>query len=103
MGGRNQHFSLYAATLLDRSDGATVILSAGSDGIDGNSPAAGGVVDVQTLDGTGAGGSSARMLEAARESLRTFDSYPFLNRAGATIVTGATGNNLRDLRVLLHA
>lgn len=103
MGGRNQHFSLYAATLLDRSDGATVILSAGSDGIDGNSPAAGGVVDVRTLDGTGAGGSSASMLEAARESLRTFDSYPFLNRAGATMVTGATGNNLRDLRVLLHA
>lgn len=102
-GGRNQHFSLYAATLLDRSDASTVILSAGSDGIDGNSPAAGGVVDEQTLNGgDGVGASSREQMQAdARDSLRDFDSYTFLDRVGASIVTGATGNNLRDLRILL--
>ncbi|HTJ29490.1 MAG TPA: DUF4147 domain-containing protein [Acidobacteriaceae bacterium] len=94
-GGRNQHLSLYAATLLDPSDGSTVILSAGSDGVDGNSPAAGGVVDVQTLS------SGEQMRAAAREALRDFDSHTFLKRRGGSIVTGATGNNLRDLRILL--
>jgi hydroxypyruvate reductase len=89
LGGRNQHFSLYAATLLDPSDPSTVILSAGSDGIDGNSPAAGGIVDEQT-----------QQIEA-KKSLREFDSYTFLERMGATVSTGPTGNNLRDLRILL--
>jgi hydroxypyruvate reductase len=92
-GGRNQHFCLYAASLLDRSDASTVILSAGSDGIDGNSPAAGAVVDEQTLQGAG-------MRRDAERALENFDSYPFLQGIGATIVTGATGNNLRDLRML---
>ncbi|WP_433984136.1 DUF4147 domain-containing protein [Tunturiibacter empetritectus] len=44
IGGRNQHFALYAATLLQSSPGSTVVLSAGTDGIDGNSIAAGAVV-----------------------------------------------------------
>lgn len=91
LGGRNQHFSLYAATLLEPSDASTVILSAGSDGIDGNSLAAGGIVDEQTLQAE------------ARKSLQDFDSYTFLQRTGATVLTGPTGNNLRDLRILLSA
>ena len=91
VGGRNQHFSLYAATLLDPSDASTVILSAGSDGIDGNSPAAGGIVDEQTPQAE------------AMKSLQQFDSYTFLERIGATVSTGPTGNNLRDLRILLSA
>lgn len=96
VGGRNQQFSLYAATLLGPSDAATVILSAGSDGIDGNSPAAGAMVDEGTLQ------TEARYGEAAaRRSLQEFDSYSILTRLGTTIVTGATGNNLRDLRILL--
>lgn len=94
IGGRNQHFSLYAATLLDSSDASTVILSAGSDGIDGNSPAAGGIVDEQTLH-------ASETLHEAKRSLDTFDSHTFLERRGATIATGPTGNNLRDLRILL--
>lgn len=95
-GGRNQHFGLYAASLLEPSDASTVILSAGSDGIDGNSPAAGAVIDEQTL---GLAGSELRA--EARRALEHFDSYAFLDRAASTIVTGATGNNLRDLRILL--
>jgi glycerate 2-kinase len=98
LGGRNQHFSLYAATLLEPSDTATVILSAGTDGIDGNSPAAGAMVDERTLRTDARYGDAA-----ARKSLQEFDSYSVLARLGATIVTGATGNNLRDLRILLAA
>jgi glycerate 2-kinase len=98
LGGRNQHFSLYAATLLTPADAATVVLSAGSDGIDGNSPAAGAVVDEGTLRSLVPDGAAA-----AQKSLREFDSYNLLARLGATMVTGATGNNLRDLRILLAA
>jgi hydroxypyruvate reductase len=95
-GGRNQHLSLYAATLLGPSDASTVIVSAGSDGIDGNSPAAGAVVDERTLQ---SGGGSLH--NDARKALEGFDSYPFLDGLGATIITEPTGNNLRDLRILM--
>lgn len=96
VGGRNQHFSLYAATLLNPSDASTVVLSAGSDGIDGNSQAAGAIVDEQMLHPLEVG----KQTEAQR-SLLNFDSFTFLEAMGATIVTGATGNNLRDLRILI--
>ncbi|WP_348267249.1 DUF4147 domain-containing protein [Edaphobacter paludis] len=98
VGGRNQHFSLYAATLLDPSDASTVILSAGSDGIDGNSQAAGAVVDEGTLETDAQYGDAA-----AQKYLREFDSHSILAPLGSTIVTGPTGNNLRDLRILLAA
>lgn len=94
LGGRNQQFTLYAASLLTSSDASTAILSAGSDGIDGNSPAAGAVIDDQTL------GTSTLRAEAAH-ALECFDTTPLLNRLEATLVTGPTGNNLRDLRILL--
>jgi glycerate 2-kinase len=93
IGGRNQQFALHAATLLEPSDGPVAVLSAGSDGIDGNSEATGAVVDEETLREVGT--------EAALRALERFDCFTFLERVGATIVTGATGNNLRDLRVLL--
>jgi len=71
------------------------VLSAGTDGIDGNSPAAGAVVDGTTVD-------RANRLELNTElSLSRFDAYPAFDALGDAIVTGATGNNLRDLRVLL--
>lgn len=102
VGGRNQHFSLYAATLLGDADASTVVLSAGSDGIDGNSPAAGGVVDEQTLRGQKRNSDvSKELMDKAMRSIQEFDSYTFLESIGATIVTGPTGNNLRDLRILL--
>lgn len=104
LGGRNQQFSLYAATLLEPTDASTVILSAGSDGIDGNSPAAGGVVDEQTLQGEIQHGDAfEEAICEAKKSLQEFDSYTFLDRMSATILTGPTGNNLRDLRILLSA
>jgi glycerate 2-kinase len=93
VGGRNQHFALYVATRLAGDDGPIAILSAGSDGIDGNSPAAGAVVDEATV---GPGKHAGAMV-----ALEQFRSHAWLDGVGATIVTGATGHNLRDLRILL--
>jgi hydroxypyruvate reductase len=92
-GGRNQHFALYAATLLTPEDGNTTIFSAGSDGIDGNSPFAGAVLDYDTLH--------TASPTAAIEALNNFDSSTFLHTLNATVTTGPTGNNLRDLRLFL--
>jgi len=92
-GGRNQQFALYCATRIQGED--ISVLSAGSDGVDGQSEAAGGVADGTTLDR-----GRARGLDA-RAHLGSFDAYPFLNQLGDAIVTGPTGNNLRDLRILL--
>jgi len=96
IGGRNQHFALYLATQLRADDGPLAVLSAGSDGIDGNSTAAGAVIDEHTLNGV----DHARRT-AAQHALATFSSSSWLSAIGATIVTGPTGHNLRDLRILL--
>lgn len=100
-GGRNQHFALYVATLLD--DAVPIaVFSAGSDGIDGHSDAAGAVVGSQMLSGLQAAGEGGTGLRtAAGQALAEFQSSTFLSRLGATIMTGPTGNNLRDLRILL--
>jgi glycerate 2-kinase len=90
-GGRNQQFALSCAEKIAGEDIA--VLSAGTDGIDGNSPAAGAIVDGSTLD-------RARGFDT-NAALTRFDAYPLLDALGDTIVTGPTGNNLRDLRILL--
>lgn len=95
IGGRNQQFALACALLLRERDKNIAILSAGSDGIDGNSTAAGAVIDNT---------SPARAADAAlnaEEALRQFNASPLFAALNDTIVTGPTGNNLRDLRVLL--
>ena len=71
------------------------MLSAGTDGIDGNSPAAGAIADGTTVHRAKACG-----LDAAA-ALANFNAYPFFEALGDAIVTGPTGNNLRDLRILL--
>jgi hydroxypyruvate reductase len=93
-GGRNQHFALYMATQLCDEDGPVAVLSAGSDGIDGNSDAAGAIVDEHIID-------CDATRDSALRALAEFDSSSWLSRAGATVVTGPTGHNLRDLRILL--
>jgi hydroxypyruvate reductase len=93
-GGRNQHFALYMASQLRPEDGPLAILSAGSDGIDGNSDAAGAIVDVRTID-------CDATRESALRALAEFASSSWLSEAGAAVVTGPTGHNLRDLRILL--
>ncbi len=94
MGGRNQQWALETAKLIQNTPGI-VALSAGSDGIDGNSPAAGAVVDSSTW---------ARALKAGanpQEALDRFDTYPLFLRLEDALVPGPSGNNLRDLRVLV--
>lgn len=92
-GGRNQHFLLEAARRMASEE--FVVLSVGSDGVDGNSPAAGGVVDGTTVE-------RAMQVEIpVDDALRSFNSYPLLEKLGDAITTGPTGNNLRDLRILL--
>jgi hydroxypyruvate reductase len=93
VGGRNQQFALYCA---EKIQGKNVcVLSAGSDGIDGNSVATGAVVDGSTIER-----AKARRLDAGAH-LRGFDAFPFFEALGDAITTGPTGNNLRDLRILL--
>jgi hydroxypyruvate reductase len=92
IGGRNQQFALACAELISGED--VTVLSAGTDGIDGNSPAAGAVVDGSTI--VRGGGA-----EAVRQALSIFNAYPLFDAMGDAIVTGPTGNNLRDLRILL--
>jgi glycerate 2-kinase len=93
IGGRNQQFALACAQKI-AGDNITV-LSAGTDGIDGNSPAAGAIVDGTTL-----ARARSRGLEPAA-GLLSYNAYPFFDGLGDAITTGPTGNNLRDLRILL--
>lgn len=92
-GGRNQAFVLHCVEGLDGREMA--VLSAGTDGIDGNSPAAGAVADGSTL---------ARAREKKldpKDFFQRSDSYNFFEALGDAIVTGPQQNNLRDLRLLL--
>jgi hydroxypyruvate reductase len=93
VGGRNQQFALACAEKIAGEN--ITILSVGSDGIDGNSPAAGANVDGTTIVRAQERGLSFQ------ECLANFNSYPLFQALGDAIVTGPTGNNLRDLRVLL--
>ena len=93
VGGRNQHFALYCAQKIAGEN--ITVLSAGTDGVDGNSLAAGAIVDGSTLERARASG-----LDPA-QALARFDSHPLFRAIGDALVTGPTGNNLRDLRILL--
>jgi len=93
VGGRNQHFALACATKI--AGEKITVLSAGTDGIDGNSIAAGAVADGSTIARAQARGFDARA------ALENFDAYPLFSALGDAIEIGPTGNNLRDLRILL--
>jgi len=93
IGGRNQQFALACATKI--AGESITVLSAGTDGVDGNSPAAGAVADGTTVARAQSSGLDARA------ALEKFDAYPFFRALGDALETGPTGNNLRDLRILL--
>ena len=93
VGGRNQQFALACAEKIAGED--ITVLSAGTDGLDGNSPAAGAIADGSTVER-----ARLRAIDA-RAALDTFDAYPFFTALGDAIEIGPTGNNLRDLRILL--
>jgi glycerate 2-kinase len=93
IGGRNSAFVL---ACVERIAGRKIIvLSAGTDGIDGNSPAAGAVADGDTL-------ARAKSLGLdPQAAFRESDAYSFFAKLDDAIITGPSGNNLRDLRILL--
>ncbi len=93
VGGRNSAFVL--ACVQKIAGRKIAVLSAGTDGIDGNSPAAGAVADGESL----ARGRALGMDVA--DSFRRSDAYHYFARLEDAIVSGPTGNNLRDLRVLI--
>ena len=99
-GGRNLETALRCAISLDdqRKTGShVVVLSAGTDGIDGNSPAAGAIVDETTLQR-----ARSQNLDAEQYLARS-DSYSFFEQLNDLIVTGPTGTNVRDLRIVLQS
>jgi hydroxypyruvate reductase len=104
IGGRNPQFALACAEKIVGED--LTVLSAGTDGIDGNSPAAGAVADGSTLfrarlQSGFQSNDHAAAADAVRQSLANFNAFPIFDAIGDAILTGPTGNNLRDLRILL--
>ena len=93
IGGRNSAFVL---ACVEKIAGKRIaVLSAGTDGIDGNSPGAGAVADGETLTRARALG-----LDPA-DAFQRSDAFTFFSKLEDAIVTGPTGNNLRDLRILI--
>lgn len=88
LGGRNQEFVLAAAIALT-GYGPVTIFSAGTDGLDGPTDAAGAIADEKTS------------MVGAREFLDNNDSYHFFEKLDALIKTGPTGTNVMDVRILL--
>lgn len=93
-GGRNLETVLRCA--IGIKERRAVVLSAGTDGVDGNSSAAGAIADETTLARAGVLG-----LDPA-EYLVHSDSYTFFEKLGDLIVTGPTGTNVRDLRIAIR-
>ena len=93
-GGRAQDFAAAAARSL-AGEADWLFLAAGSDGVDGNSPAAGALADGATLLRSRREGLDLDSLRAAG------DTYHLFSVLGDAILTGPTGNNLRDLYLLL--
>jgi hydroxypyruvate reductase len=93
IGGRNSAFVL--ACVENIVGRRVAVLSVGTDGIDGNSPAAGAVADGETL------GRAMSVGLRPKDAFQRSDAFTFFARLDDAIITGPTGNNLRDLRILL--
>jgi hydroxypyruvate reductase len=95
-GGRNQQFAMACALELEKYAGQRLtVFSAGSDGIDGNTKSAGAIADPTTVTRAHAFGFHLK------ESLSAFNACPMFTALGDAVVTGPTGHNLRDLRLLI--
>ena len=96
-GGRNLETVLRCAVKLDRNRPYTVVLSAGTDGVDGNSPCAGAIADETTIE------RARRYGLDPEHFLAHSDSYAFFDQLEQLILTGPTGTNVRDLRIVLKS
>ncbi len=93
-GGRNMELALAFAMEIEGESGIT-FLSAGTDGTDGPTDAAGAVVDGKTVE-------AARVLGAdPQHFLDKNDSYNFFKTTGDLLVTGPTGTNVMDIQIVL--
>jgi glycerate 2-kinase len=98
MGGRSLETALRLVSLRYSSLPDSELFAAvcaGTDGIDGNSPAAGAIVDSTTIDRARATGLDPS------DFINRSDAYSFFVALGDAIATGATGTNVRDVRILL--
>ena len=96
-GGRNQEFALAGAAPLAHVAAGAVLASAGTDGVDGPTDAAGGIADSTTLARARAAGVSPE------RALSDNDAYTALDTLNDLIRTGPTGTNVGDLQVILLA
>ncbi|MFZ0064106.1 MAG: DUF4147 domain-containing protein [Pyrinomonadaceae bacterium] len=100
IGGRNLETALRCSLKLGvfAREGTAqhwVVLSAGTDGLDGNSPASGALADETTIARADSAGLDASSF------LKRSDSFSFFAGLGDEIITGATGTNVRDVRVVI--
>src|ERR1044072_3181216 len=96
LGGRNLETALRLA-IAGANTSDFVALCAGTDGIDGNSPAAGAIIDNTTSE------RAKRVGLDPEDFLNRSDAYSFFVAIGDAITTGPTGTNVRDLRILLQS
>ncbi len=94
LGGRNQELVLSAAEGISGLDDV-VIASLGSDGTDGPTDAAGGIVDGKTQENLKNSGLNIS------EVLRNNDAYNALKKVNALLMTGPTGTNVNDVAIAL--
>lgn len=95
IGGRNQHLCLLMTEPIAHSN--ILFGAAGTDGVDGNSPAAGAWTDGKTLERSGNAGVNLQ------NALREFDSYHFFHALEQDITIGPTGTNVMDLYITLKS
>ncbi|OGL41215.1 MAG: hypothetical protein A2161_00820 [Candidatus Schekmanbacteria bacterium RBG_13_48_7] len=93
-GGRNTELALSAALAMQGTSGIS-LLSAGSDGNDGDTDAAGAIVDGQTIP------RAIQMNTDPFDYLNNNDSYSFFDKLGDLIRTGPTFTNVMDLQIML--
>ena len=94
-GGRNQHAAALILQNLCKNDASFTFLSAGTDGIDGSSHAAGGIVDTACC-------VKVREEKIDIESfIQNSDSFHLLERIDALVMTGASGTNVADIAILI--
>jgi hydroxypyruvate reductase len=94
-GGRNQEFVLALAFEARRFERPITVASVGTDGVDGPTDAAGGLIDSTTIE------RAAHMGVSAERALADNDSYGFLSALGDLVRTGPTGTNVGDLQLAL--
>jgi hydroxypyruvate reductase len=95
-GGRNQEVALGAAVDLEDAPGV-LVMSIGTDGVDGPTDAAGAIATGSTI-------ARARRLGLdAADHLGRNDAYPFFDALGDLVRTGPTGTNVMDVMIVLVA